>query len=135
MLSELVEQLCITFGIEPEIEVTCGNPTCDVEPPKMKYECPECLDFILTKRKRYPYLSYKYNIEHLIMDIISDVDDYYIVIHKLSNGYNVSLFLDYESGSEYSQDGDTLQEALISVLIEMGPGMISKEQILKLFDN
>ena len=135
MLSELVEQLCITFGIEPEIEVTCGNPTCDVEPPKMKYECPECLDFILTKRKRYPYLSYKYNIEHLIMDIISDVDDYYIVIHKLSNGYNVSLFLDYESGSEYSQDGDTLQEALISVLIEMGPGMISKEQILRLFEN
>lgn len=135
MLSELVEQLCITFGIEPEIEVTCGNPTCDVEPPKMKYECPECLDFILTKRKRYPYLSYKYNIEHLIMDIISDVDDYYIVIHKLSNGYNVSLFLDYESGSEYSQDGDTLQEALISVLIEMGPGMISKGQILRLFEN
>ena len=78
-------------------------------------------------------LIYEYNIEHLIMDIISDVDDYYIVIHKLSNGYNVSLFLDYESGSEYSQDGDTLQEA--SVLIEMGPGMISKEQILRLFEN
>jgi len=135
MLSELVEQLCITFGIEPKIEVTCGNLTCDVEPPKMKYECPECLDFILSKRKIYPYLSYKYNIEHLIMDIISDIDDYYIVIHKLSNGYNVSLFLDYEDGSEYSQDGDTLQEALISVLIEMGPGLVSKEQILKLFEN
>lgn len=135
MLSELVEQLCITYGIEPSIEVTCGNPLCDVEPPKMKYECPECFDFVLTKIKRYPYLSFKYNIEHLIMEIISDVDDYYITLHKLSNGWNVSLYLDYCDGSEYSQDGDTIQEALISVLIEMGPGMVSKEQILKLFEN
>lgn len=127
---ELERNICIEFGIEPTIHTYCGA-NCDVEPCAMEYECKECTDFILKQEKIYPRINGRLDIIKECMNIIATIDDYDILFTPLSDGWECSLWIDEDC--EFVEDGNTLDECVLRIILSMGSGIINKEKVQKLF--
>lgn len=126
-MHDLLVHLYLVYHIEPKVSYYC-NTNCSVEPPAMVYKCPDCEDYTPKAHYTYSYPSDKW-IQRII-EIITDTDDLCnLQITKLTNGYNVSYWID--DIQQYSVDGSTLIECFIKLLIDLS-GIVPKSAVEEL---
>lgn len=110
---EILNSICLKYNLA-KTELSCGT-NCNVEPPAMKFKCPNCEEFTPIQRLKNPYYN-NLSVERL-MNIVMDLTDDSLEITKLADGYTV--LVNQDSIVDYSAERESLELCLLDILFQL----------------